>query len=344
MTAPTIQSIQHNGLALYIIFDRDISNVANLTAFTFEINPGATVVTPTFTAIQGTAITATLATPVGVGETLSGSYTDPGAGVSQVLEAAAPNDPATSFADEDAIAYYTQPLVRRAEVAAAGVNDAITIFFSEPVSAGDGDLLNGFTVSYDGEDVPLTAAVATLNADLTELTIATGSDAAYSAVVVVEYTGGDLTSYPTGAVADFSLTAVNRSTDGLPNSSYPLSYVVKKALSLANNIVTAQLDVTLSVVDVTLSGKYGPLTVYTGGTFGVTIDNPDGITVVGGTPTIVSGSRITQTFSFAGHVKYATDAAADWQTTVTQRLAIELGKLRAADQGITFAADTLEAV
>ena len=68
MTAPTIQSVQHDGTTLYIIFDRAVQNVADLDAFTFTITPGPSVITPSFSSIDDNAVIGTLVSPVGAAE------------------------------------------------------------------------------------------------------------------------------------------------------------------------------------------------------------------------------------------------------------------------------------
>jgi len=346
MTAPVIQSVQYTGTTLYIIFDRAVANVSDLSAFTFTVTPGPSVITPAFSSIDQNAVIGTLAVPIGASETLTVDYTDPGAGATQVQEAAAPNDPVATFAGEVAVGYYSPAVVRRAQVAANAVNDAVTIFFGEPVSATAGDLIDGFTIEYNDTALDLTGASASLNADQTELTILTGVNPLYSDTVDVIYSGtGELYSWPTGVVAAFTLNDIdNDSTDGLPTSAYPQSFVIKKELAITGSVVTPCLQVILNPVDIDIVKKYGLITAYTGGTFGITVGNPSGITVVGGQESIVDGAEICINFTNSTDTKYATDAATEWQNTVTDRIAVELGKLRATDQSITLANDTVEAV
>jgi len=346
MTAPTIQSVQHDGTTLYIIFDRAVQNVADLDAFTFTITPGPSVITPSFSSIDDNAVIGTLVSPVGAAETLTVDYTDPGADPSQVQEAGS-GDAANSFTGEVAVEYFSVSLVRRAEWANDGNNDTVTIFFGEPVGSTDGDLVAGFTVEINDVAIDLSSATASLNDDQTELTLDTGTNALFSDTVDVIYDSatGNLHSWPSGLVGDFTLNDIdNNSTDGLPTSSFPLSFVTEKELVVCGNAVEACLEVSLNPVDQELAKKYGPLTVFTGGTYGVTVGNPDGLTITGATETIVDGATICVTFTSTVDTKFATDAGADWQDVITTTIGNALGAARATEQSITFADDTITSV
>ena len=197
----------------------------------------------------------------------------------------------------------------------------------------------------DDVALDLSAATASLNSDQTQLTVDTGVNFAYNATVDVIYddSAGDLYTWPTGTVSSFTLNDIqNTSTDGLPNSSYPLSYVIREELSVANNVVTATVSIALNPIDIELAIRYGPVTVYTGGTFGT---SPDTIVVVGSNTAVVDGKQISQAFSDASlTVDKVALAASDWLTTVATRVSIALGEARTADQSTVLGSRTVQQV
>lgn len=342
MTAPLNLSVQYTASTLYIIFDRAVSVTGGSELDGFTFLDGAAPIVPTFSSVNDNAIIATLGAPIS--GTLSVNYVQASG---TVVEAVAPNDPVASFS-QTGVPYYTQPLVRRADVGRTA-NDVVTIYFSEPVAATSGDLVAGFTIEVNDVAIDLSSATATLNGDQTELSIDTGTNVAYSATVDVIYDSGTgtLHTWPSDLVGDFTLNAIdNLSTDGLPESGYPLSQVTADPVSSANNVATATLAVSLNPVDIDLVARYGPVTVTTGGTYGVTVSNPSGIAVTGATLTIVDGALFTQTFqdTVTNNTLFAVDAAKDWQTTVTTQIANALGAVRALDQTITYNTQTVTGV
>src|SRR6056297_410898 len=245
MTAPVIQSVQHSGTTLYIIWDRAVT-ASDLTGFTFTKD--GTPISPSFGSVSENAVIATLGGAIT--GTLLASYN----GAGTVAEAVAPADATTAFTDQVGVAYYTVPTVRRAQ-AGFTANDTVTVFFGLPVGSPTADLITGLTIEVDDVALDLSSATASLSADQTQLTIDTGVNFAYNATVDVIYDSGtgDLFSWPTGALSDFTLNAIqNLSTDGLPNSSYPLSYVIREELVSANNVVTATLSIALNPIDIEL--------------------------------------------------------------------------------------------
>jgi len=343
MTAPSILSAQHQDTTLYIIFDRAISVTggSELDGFTFTLDPGG-VITPSFSSVDDNALIATLSSAVNPGETLNVDY-DSGTGT--VVEAVAPNDPAGDF-DVDAVAYFETPIVRRAETGSgAGNNDDVTIFFGEPVASTDGDLLAGITINVNTASIDLSSATASLNADQTELTISTGTNFVFSDTVTVDYddSSGNLKTFPTGFVASFTgLAVTNLSTDGLPDSQYPNSFAVKQPLDVKDSVVTGVVAVNLNPVDLELVDKYGPISIVTGGDFGTSTT----CTIVGGNQNIIDGVEVKESFTkdACGSIVNATDAAADWQDKIIDRISVELGALRTIDQNVTNVNETVVSI
>jgi hypothetical protein len=346
MTAPNILSIQHDGLTLRIIFDIAVTGTPaqELDGFTFTKTPGPVVVSPTFSAFDENAIVCTLPGVVLPSETLTVDYNN---GVGTIVDAATGLDAATSFTGQVAVETYSTPIVRRAQVAATAVNDELTVFFGEPIASPTNDPLAGFTIEVDNVALDLTGATWALNDDLTELTINVGSNFAYNDVVDVIYDDvtGDLYSWPSGVVASFTLDAIdNDSTDGLPDSEYPLSSVIAQPLDIVDNVVNCHLGVSLNPIDIQLVARYGPVQVFTGGTYGITVGNPSGITVDGSFVDIIDGAELAQTFNDPCSLTNAVDAGKDWLDQITAKIGIALGEARAKDQSITLGDLTITSV
>lgn len=337
MTAPAIRSCQHSGSTLYLIFDRAVSvtPASELVGFTFTLTLGG-VITPTYSSTDNNALIITMAAPVGA-DTLTVVYN----GLGTVVDAATGLDSAVAF-NKAAVAYYVASRPVRA-VAGENANNEVIIYFDEPVDTTTGDLKVGLTITVDAVPLVLTSATATLNADQTQLTIGCVSDFSYTNVVAVSYTSttGKLYTWPSGTVASFSLAAINNlSTDGLPSSSYPLSIVTKYPLTIAGNVVTAKLGVSLNPVDITLVAEYGEVSINTGGTYG----SPYPISILGSTITIIDGGEYTQDFTYVGHTSYAAVAALAWRDAIATTIGIKLGELRLIDAGVSKGANVYEQV
>jgi hypothetical protein len=336
MTSPVIQSVQHSGTTLYIIFDRAITvtPASELNGFTFTRDPGAVPVVPVYASVDQNALIATIValTP---GQTLTVTYDN---ATGTVVDAATGLDDATNFTIE-AVAYYVQPLVVSAQTGrGAGNNNKLTITFSEPVGSPTADLIAGFEITVDSVPLDLTGATASLNEDQTQLTITCVNNFSYNDTLGLTYTAadGDLYSWPSGVLADFTLVPLNISNDGWPDSGYPLSIVTQSPVTITAGTAVGTLGVSLNPVDIQLVTKYGPAQVNIGGTFGVTLSNPDGVDVLGSYANIVDGALIAQSFAVAGHVPYAVDAAKDWLNVITTKIGIKLGELRQLDQSIVL--------
>lgn len=335
MTAPLIQSVQHSGMTLYVIFDRAISATPTqeLDGFTATKTPGG-VQALVFVAISQNALIATLPGAVLTGETLELAYVG---GSGTIVDAATGLDAAPSFTEE-AVPYFESELAIRAIVGEGG-NDLLSVYFNQPVASPSGDLKLGFTITVNDVALDLTSATASLNDDATILTFDTTSNFSYNDVVDVEYDDaiGDLVTYPAAVVASFEFTSIpNISTDGLPDSQYPLSWVTSYTVTVVDTVATGTLGVSLNPIDISLVAKYGPVLLLTGGTFGITISNPLGIEVVGKSVPIVDGLLVSQSFVYPGTIVNAVNAAKDWQVQMIAKIAFLLGQIRAIDQGIVF--------
>lgn len=336
MTTPVVQSVQYDnaGLLVYIIFDRAVL-ASDLDGFTFTVD-SCTSISPTFASVDENAVIGTLS---GV---ISGTLVVDYSGGGSVQEAVAPNDPAAAFSDETAVPYPDPSTVYRAQ-AGVSANDAVTVFFNQPVGAVGGDLVAGFTIEVDDVAIDLSSATATLNDDQTELTIDTGTNFSYNSVVDVIYDDdtGSLYTWDDGDVSDFTIEdVINGSTDGLPTSGYPLSVITMPAIEISGNQVTAKLEIALNPIDRQLVSRYGPLTVITGGTFGT---EPNDITVLGASVNVVDGRVISQAFT-ATDVNDAVLAAQEWQDVVATKIGNELGVYRTTDQGIVFGSGSITQV
>lgn len=351
MTAPVNTSVQHivGSNVLYIIFSEAIAATATqeLDGFTFTLQPSAAPIVPTFQLIDQNAMIVTLPSALLAGESVDVAYVS---GSGTIVDATTGLDPAASFTTTS-VAYPALAVPDRAETGSGvGDNDKVLIYWGEPVGATNNDLLAGITININGDPLDLSGATATLDANQGILTIVTGVDPTYDDDIEVVYdaaTPGYLYTWPTGAVPDFTLQVTNLSTDGLPTSGYPLSYVTQLVPVICAKNVQACVTISLNPIDQQLVKQYGPVTVLTGGTFGVTVDNPDGVSVVGGKAAIVDGAQICQTFAVPQDtcsVPFAAAAANDWLTVITARIGNALGKVRATDQGITLAGKTVEQV
>lgn len=340
MGIPTLLASVYSGTSLRIIFDEavSVSGGIELNGFTFVRNGSSE--TPTFTSVAQNAIQATLTGSV---TTLTVAYNSGTGNVVSVSTSQA----ATSFSATAAVAY---PVVAVTERADAGqpANDVVRIYFSQPVASTTDALKLGFTIKINTVPLVLTSATASLDSTLTILSIATGTNFAYSDIVDVLYdhTVGTLYSWPTGIVADFSFTAIpNLSTDGLPNSQYPLSWVTSEVPTIDDRTVISCLGLTLNPIDVKLVAEYGPALLLTGGTFGVTDANPAGVSILGHQVILIDGILFCERFTnLAYPPSWLVAAADDWQTTMTTKIGVILGQYRAIDQTLTLHGQTVTAV
>lgn len=340
MSAPTILSAQYTDTQLLIIFNQAIANVSDLDAFTFTQSSGNPFTT-TFSGLsQNAVVVETAAAP---DSDLEVSYTDPGAGSSQVQSV--DGDPAPSFTIQAIEQFPDLDLVSDV-IIGRDSNSTITIKFSQPVASTENQPLDGFEVTYDGELLDLSSALAELSSDLRELNIHTGVNASYSTEVVVSYddSEGSLFTWgdPQGSVDSFSRTALNISTDGLPDSQYPNSLAYRLAVGVGDGVAYPKIEVYLNPIDRRIVRQYGPLMVYTGGAgFGTNSSYPNGINIVGGEVQVVDGTTLSVTVNVPGDSVQAVAAAQDWLDVVTARLAIELGKLRAIDVSVALSGATV---
>jgi len=339
MTAPLPTAVLYTSTLVYIFFDRAISVTGGQELAGVVVTDNGVPLVMTFDSVEDNALIATLPAPTeyAVAVTYSGSGT--------IVEAAAPNTPVAAFTKTAAAFPVTSPSAPLYAVAGIPSNDSVSIAFGEPVGSPSGDLLLGLSISINNVPVVMGDATASLSDNNTVLVITTGVSPGYGDTIKVEYSDavGDLRTWDTGAVASFTFnTAFNLSTDGLPNSAYPLSFVLGQPLTIVNAAVTGTLHLYMNPIDRQLSTAYGAQ-VTTGGVFGVTLTRPEGFSVAGKTVSLVDGLILSQTFAGADVPSLVT-AAEDWKTVVTQRIGTALGRIRALDQSLTLNGQTVTGV
>lgn len=329
MASPLFLSAQYVGTTLSVYFNRAITATLSqeLNGFTVELNGSPLAVT--FNSINNNALRINLPGAPVPSDVLTVEYD----GAGTIVDAATATDPALAFGPATAIETADPATAYQAVIQP---NNTLTVFFNEPVASTDNDLITGVVVTVDSVGVSLIGTVATLAADLRSITYVFPFNLTYTDVVEFEYDGlGTLYSWPSGALAAFTLTAFNLSTDGLPTSAYPLSYISKYAIVPENSVAKPRLGVSLNPVDIRLVSEFGPARVTTGGIFGITLTNPLGISVAGKLVDVVDGADITQHFSGAYSAADIYAAAVDWQNVMVVRIGLELGRVRAAGQSIT---------
>ena len=338
---PTVQSTQFSGSTLYIIFNRAIAANSGTETAGVTVTINGTPTSVTFSSITQNALIVTLGSTPALNATVVTSYN---ASLGSLRDAAVPTDLVANFSST-AVNYFSQPSPFQATVGVGG-NNRLSIQFTAPVGATDANLLAGFTVLVNAVPVSLTGATAALSANQATLTLVLASNFSYSSVVSVQYDSGPgtLFGWPVGSIGNFTLTAINLSTDGLPTSAYPLSWVTRYPLSPSDNIVTAKVSVSLNPIDRQLVLRYGPALVYTGGIFGVTIANPAGVPFIGTNTPLKDGVELTGTFVVPGNTPFATAAGLDWLNVITVRIQQVLGGLRLLDQSVTLGPQTVTAV
>lgn len=342
MTAPIISSVQVDNLTLYIIFDRAIqaTPTLELNGFTFLKNGLPNL--PVFSVITQNALICTLGAPLIGGDTFTTQYVS---GSGTVVDAATGLDPAVSFGPLAYTAYPVVPVIFGAVIGVDGNNNVLGLITTEPTVATDGNFLTGITVTIDAVPISLVGVTVTVAPGSPFLFFTFPSNFTYDDDVVISYDGlGTLYSYNSGAVGAFTQTPANLSTDGLPNSAYPLSFVTNYAIEMISTTARGRLGVSLNPVDIQLVKEYGPAIVLTGGTFGITMSNPSGVTVLGKAVAIVDGADIIQDFFVANQSAWSIAAAKDWEAQITVKIGIELGRLRAIAQSVTLGDDVVVSV
>ncbi len=126
--------------------------------------------------------------------------------------------------------------------------------------------------------------------------------------------------------------------------TYPLSTLILEPHVVVNNVVTATIGVDLNAIDVDLIHKYGPATVDTGGTFGVTEDNEDGVVLTQQYVDLKDGIKLTRKFMVTDHPDWAAVAATDWHSEISDRVEEILVELRTTDALVVLGDRTAEQV
>lgn len=367
MTAPAILSCQIRSTNIYLIFDRAITASA-MTGITATIQPTGASNALTFGSVSGNTLTATMATAPSTGQTVAIAMVSG----NTIRDVATGLSEATPFT-ETAVDAYVIPTLTQV-VAGYPTATQIMLQFSRPVASSSGDPATGFSVSIGGAPVTGTiTATLSANQTRLYLTVPSSIPYNSAVVVTYAKASGNLftqllpTSHSNGMtygtigsdvvnivgtaasvtsstgtvsgtqvseVEDFSVSAINTSTSGLPTSSYPLSTVVKSAPTISAGVVTAKMTVGLNPIDTALVDKYGPVRVSIGGSFGITAENPTGIYGADTLVTIVDGVVIKQTFSSGTSPSAAVIAANDWLTTIAGAVSQSLGQVRAIDQAV----------
>ncbi len=341
MGIPTLLSSVYQDTTLRVIFSEAITAPGGdeLDGFTFVLD--GVPETPVLVGFDANALVVTLGGPVV--DTLTVAYVSGSGAIVSVSTAEA----AVTFAETPAVEYPSIAVVMRADCGQPA-NDVVRVYFSEPVASTADDLIDGFTISVNGTDLVLVGATATLDDTLTTLSIATGTDFAYSDEVDVAYVqaDGSLYSYASGNVANFEFLAIdNLSTVGLPDSQYPLSWVTSYTPVIEDKAVIATIGLTLNPIDIKLVAQYGPAILITGGTFGETEENPDGVEILGKRVTLIDGIQFFERFAVPGMApSWLVAAANDWQTVMTNKIGQILGQYRAIDQTLTLHGQTVAAV
>jgi hypothetical protein len=215
----------------------------------------------------------------------------------------------------------------------AGSPQTLTLVFSTPVAA---------TTYATGLSITVNSVVASPQSilpggDPRDLVITFASDFSYNDVVVVSYSGalGNWTSNGY-ALRSFTVTATNASHIGNPNSLYPLSCVITEPLAPKDGVVWGIVGTDLNYIDRVLIDRYGPVSIDTGGTFGITSTNPSGVFVPQELRALNTGMDIRKPFYVPQDPADAAAAATEWQTTMVTRVGVALGALRAQDQSFSL--------
>lgn len=130
-----------------------------------------------------------------------------------------------------------------------------------------------------------------------------------------------------GASAAVSATVVHSAAA----AKYPLTTVILDALTAANGTITAVVTPDLNLVDQTICDSFGPFVVDAGGIFGITAQNPNGVTIAQDLVKLVGGVVLKKTFYVEGYPDRAAVAAAEWQSTMVNRISTTLTTARAVD-------------
>jgi hypothetical protein len=218
----------------------------------------------------------------------------------------------------------------------------VTLLFQVPVASAHYAL--GLSMTANSASLPIVSAAAGTNPNTVVITL--GGGPAYMAALTVSYdaTVGDWNN-SSNAVATFTgVVVTNASQVGTASSAYPLSVVTASQLVGAAGSITGTLGVTLNPVDRRLTTVYQPQMIDFGGTYGVTMANPSGVSVLQNLQALVDGLTVSQPFFVAGHPDWAAAAAADWEVQNSGKIAAALAALRTIDTGVDFGSTSITPV
>lgn len=326
MASPVIQSVQYDGTDLYLFWDRAVV-VDPLVGDDITLVHDGAPLTAAFATTEQNRLTLTISGPV-TGELLV-SYDDANAYVEDTG-----GDPAVSFTEQLATELY---VVDTAVSALAGepANNQISVVFSAPVVAQEGDPSHGFLIEVNGAVVPGAQVTGEITDGQSTVVLTLPFNLSYTDIVELSYTsvpGTGLYTFPGGDVDDFLFAEVpNLATDGLPDSPYPLSTAVRWPVSMVASEARGQIDLYLNPIDRELVSQFGPAVVVTGGTFG-----PEDRPFSGTSAHLKDGLTLTCSFTNGSTTAVNVASAKDWLEQVTERVGRELGRLRAESQSVVL--------
>ncbi len=339
MTVPTLSTVANDETTVSVTFSAAIVSASGQPGLGFTVTKNGAAWAVTGASAASATVTLTVAT-ISQGDLVevayngtTGDLADFATGVDQVATFTATES--TNSSEHAALLGVVVGLI-------AGENNIVTLVWSMPVTSVLG-LATGLTFEVNGVSRSFTSAVA--GGDPRQIRVTFPSTFTFDEGITFSYdsVAGDWTS-GVDIVAITDRTVTNASTVGTPTSDYPLSSVIREALTPVNGTVTAIVSLDLNWIDQRCCDRYGPATVDVGGTFGVTVGNPDGLFVAQSLKTLKSGLQIKQSFAATNHSDWAADAAAEWLTTITERIADSLNKVRQVDQSVVLGTQTIAQV
>jgi hypothetical protein len=327
MANPALHSAQYSGSTLYLFWDRAVA-VDPLVADDITLLHDGAVLSILSFVVDQNALIFTLDGPV-TGE-LDVSYAD----TNDYVTAADGGDPALAFTEVVAQELY-EVAVAVSALAGEPANNEITVLFSQPVFAIDGDPSQGFIVTVNGQVVSSSAFTGRISADQSSVVLTLPFNLTYLDIVQLDYSsvpGDGLYTIPGGDVDDFEFAEVpNLSTDGLPESAYPLSTVVRQPVKMVASQARGELNLYLNPIDRALTAEFGPAVITTGGTFG-----DEQLNFTGKQVTLQDGAIMTCSFANGTNTASNVNAAKDWLEVITERISRELGRLRTNSQSVVM--------
>ena len=338
MSAPTLLAVTASQTHVDVQFNQTVVAPTGQPGAGFSITDNGVALTITSAALIAADTVRLVVAKIDEGDSVLVTLVNTGTLTNSGAENAA------NFTNTAATNTSTQPAPFAAASALHGHPEVISLLFSSKVNPVGG--LVGLTVQVNGVTV-VPASIAN-GADPRELAITMPAGLQYRDTFTAAYvgtTGAWVKASDSTPMASFTLSGVNGSTVGIPNAAYPLSNVIRNKLAPVNGIVVATVSCDINLVDQGLIDSYGPAVVDFGnGTFGVTMANPDGVTLSQDLRQIGNGLSVSKNFFVLNHPAWTADAAADWLNVITQRIATALGALRTTDGTVDLGSRTIEQV